>query len=220
VRVGGNVHLLEGLGYYAKQRKGIVYCWPNAAMSKNSPPLVLRLVKCRLGRKPMYLLTSVLEESQLDGHQIKKLYQRRWGVELEFRALKQTFERRTLRSRKSERALVEMEWSLLGMTVIELLALKQQLPARAAKPHHLSFAKSLRALRTSLAHLNDRPDHVRDLATLLAEAVIDQYERQAAKSGRYRPNKKDKPSCGAPKVSRAGVKHRKRLKQMDLQTAA
>jgi hypothetical protein len=220
VRVGGNVRLLEGLGFYTKQQKGIVYCWPNSAMSKNYPPLVLRLVKCRLGRKPIYLLTSVLENSQLDCHQIKKLYQRRWGVELEFRALKQTFQRRTLRSRKSERALVEMEWSLFGMTVIELFALKQQLQARAAKPHKLSFAKSLRAIRVSLSHLNDRPDHIRDLATLLAEAMIDKYERKAAKTGRYRPNKKDKPSCGAPKVSRAGVKHRKRLKQLDLQTAA
>lgn len=220
VRVGGNVHLLEGLGLYTKQQKGIVYCWPNAAMSKNWPPLVLRLVKCRIGRKRVSLLTSVLEESQLDCQQIKKLYQRRWGVELEFRALKQTFERRTLRSRKSERALVEMEWSLFGMTVIELFALKQQLQARAAKPRKLSFARSLRAVRTSLSHLSDRPDHLRDLNSLLAEAVTDEYERKAAKAARYRPNKKDKPSCGTPKVSRATVEHRKRLKQMDLQTAA
>lgn len=220
VRVGGNVRLLEGLGFYTKQRKGIVYCWPNAAMSKNRPPLVLRLVKCRVGRKRMYLLTSVLEESQLSSQEIKKLYQRRWGVELEFRALKQTFERRTLRSRKSERALVEMEWSLFGMTVIELFALKQQLPARAANPQQVSFAKSLRAIRVSLSHLDDRPDHLRDLATLLAAAVTDTYQRKAAKAGRYRPNKKDKPSCGAPQLSRATSEHRKRLKKMDLETAA
>ncbi|HEY7616726.1 MAG TPA: transposase [Terriglobales bacterium] len=219
VRVGGNVRLLEGLGFDAKQRKGIVYCWPNAAMSKNWPPLVLRLVKCRLGRKRVYLLTSVLEESQLHAQEIKRLYQRRWGVELEFRALKQTFQRRTLRSRKSQRALVEMEWSLLGITVIELFALKQQLPARAAKPHQLSFAQSLRAVRTSLAYLTNRPDHIPDLTTLLAKAVTDEYQRQTSKAGRYRPNNKDKPSCGAPKVSRASVEHRKRLKQMDLQTA-
>lgn len=219
VRVGANVCLLENLGYYTEQKKGIVYCWTNAAMSKRHPPLVLRLVTVRIGRKRVHLLTSVLDESKLSGGDIKKLYEQRWGIELEFRALKQTFARRTLRSRKSERALVEMEWSLFGMAVIELIALKQQLQARAAKPHKLSFAKSLRAMRLSLTNLNDRPDHIQDLKTLLAKAVIDDYERSGSKAARYQPNKKDKPSCGSPKVLRATARHRKRLKQLDLQNA-
>jgi hypothetical protein len=141
-------------------------------------------------------------------------------VELEFRALKQTFERRTLRSRTSDRALVEMEWSLFGMTVIELFALKEQLQAKAANPSKLSFAKSLRAMRLSLSHLNDRPNHVSDLKTLLAAAVTDDYERKKPKTARYRPNKKDKPSCGTPRVTRATIEHRKCLKELDLQHAA
>jgi Transposase DDE domain len=220
VRVGGNVRLLTNLGLYTKQKKGIVYCWPNAAMSKKLPPLVLRLVTCRFGHKRIYLLTSVLDESQLNRKEIKKLYEQRWGVELEFRGLKQTFERRTLRSRKGERALVEMEWSLFGMTVIEMFALKQQLQVKAANPRKLSFAKSLRAMRESLCYLRDRPDHLSDLATLLAVAVTDTYQRRGSKTARYRPNKKDKPSCGAPIVSRATVEHRKKLEQLDLQLAA
>lgn len=220
VRVGGNVRLLEELGFYTKQKKGIVYCWPNAAMSQKLPPLVLRLVKCRVGRKQVYLLTSVLDEAKLRPQQVKKLYEQRWGVELEFRALKQTFARRQLRSRKSERALVEMEWSILGMAVIELFALKQQLSAKKANPRRLSFAKSLRAVRQSLKHLSDRPDHVSDLTTLFQAAVVDNYERTSSKAARYQPHKKDKPSCGTPKVSRATAEHRKRLKQLDLQNAA
>jgi len=220
VRVGANVCLLENLGYYKEQKKGIVYCWTNAAMSKGCPPLVLRLVKVRIGRKRVHLLTSVLDESELSGGDIKKLYEQRWGIELEFRALKQTFERRTLRSRKSERALVEMEWSLFGMTVIELIVLKQQLQARSANPETLSFAKSLRAMRVSLANLTNRPEHVPDLKTLMTEAVTDDYERSGSKAARYKPNKKDKPSCGSPKVSRATARHRKRLKQLDMQNAA
>ena len=221
VRVGANVHLLETLGFYSKQKKGIVYCWPNAAMSKELPPLVLRLVKCRIGRKRnVYLLTSVLDEAKLRCKEVKKLYQQRWGVELEFRALKQTFERRKLRSRKNERALVEMEWSIFGMAVIELFALQQQLPAKRANPHKLSFAKSLGAVRQSLKHLDDRPDHVGDLTTLLQAAVVDNYERKRSKAARYKPKNKDKPSCGNPKVSRATAEHRRKLKQLDLQNAA
>ena len=79
VRVGGNVRLLESLGFYTKQKKGIVYCWPNAAMSKKQPPLVLRLVKCRIGRKQVHLLTSVLDESKLSCKEIKTLYERPLG---------------------------------------------------------------------------------------------------------------------------------------------
>jgi IS4 transposase len=220
VRVGGNVRLLENLGFYVKQKKGIVYCWPNAAMSKNQPPLVLRLVKCRIGCKKVCLLTSVLDESKLRSKEIKRLYEQRWGVELEFRALKQTFERRKLRSRKSERALVEMEWSIFGMAVIELFALKEQLEAKRTKPQQVSFAQSLRAVRQSLKHLSDRPEHVHDLRSLLQAAVVDDYERTGSKAARYKPNKKDKPSCGMPHVSRAADKHRRKLKQLDLQNAA
>ena len=221
VRVGGNVRLLENLGFYTEQSNGVVYCWPNAAMSKKLPPLVLRLVKCRLGRKKKAcLLTSVLDEQKLSHKEIVSLYERRWGVELEFRGLKQTFERRTLRSRKNERALVEMEWSIFAMTVIELLALKQQLLQNNAIPKKLSFANSLRAVRRSLQHLRDRPEHIPDFETMLREALVDDYQRTASKAARYRPDKKDKPSCGMPKVSRATAIHCKKLNQLDLQNAA
>jgi len=220
VRVGGNVRLLENLGFYTKQKKGIVYCWPNTAMSNKQPPLVLRLVKCRIGRKQVYLLTSVLNESKLSRKEIKKLYEQRWGVELEFRALKQTFGRRQLRSRKSERALVEMEWSIFGMAVIELFALKEQLQVTPKNRRALSFSKSLRAVRQSLKHLRERPEHVSDLTTLLQSALLDNYERRRSKAARYHPDKKDKPSCGSPHVSRATAKHRQQLKQLNLQNAA
>ena len=222
VRVGGNVRLLQDLGYCTRQKKGIVYCWPNAAISKKLPPLTLRLVKCRIGKKDVFLLTSVLEESKLSRKEIITLYERRWGVELEFRALKQTFERRTLRSRKSDRALVEMEWSIFGMAVIELFALAEQLRAKRKQPANgqLSFAKCLRGVRLSLQHLTDRPDHVEDFSTLLAGALLDDYERRGTKSARCHPKTKDKPSCGSPVVTRATLKHRQRLKHLDLQNAA
>jgi hypothetical protein len=98
--------------------------------------------------------------------------------------------------------------------------LKQQLPQKNAIPTKLSFAKSLRAVRRSLQHLRDRPEHVPDFETMLREALVDDYQRTASKAARYRPNKKDKPSCGMPKVSRATAIHRKKLNQLNLQNAA
>ena len=106
------------------------------------------------------------------------------------------------------------------MTVIELFALKQQLVQNNAIPKKLSFAKSLRAVRRSLQYLGDRPESIPDFETLLREALVDDYQRTASKAARYRPNKKDKPSCGMPQVSRATARHREKLKQLELQNAA
>ena len=220
VRAGANVYLLQKLGYHTKTEKDIVYCWPNAAMAKKLPPLVLRMVKCKIGRNRVCMLTSVLDGKALTRKEIIKLYEQRWGVELEFRALKQTFERRTLRSRKSERALVEMEWSVFSMAVIELFALKEQLPVRGADPKRLSFANSIRAVRKSLSRLTNCPVDESLLQELLQAAIVDDYERSGSKAARYKPNKKDKPSCGLPKITRATAKHRKKLKLLDLHNAA
>jgi hypothetical protein len=38
--------------------------------------------------------------------------------------------------------------------------------------------------------------------TQLRGATLDEYERRSSKSVRYKPQEKDKPSCGVPKVSR------------------
>jgi hypothetical protein len=129
--------------------------------------------------------------------------------------LKQTFERRKLRSRKSERVLVEMEWSILAMTVVELFALKEQLSTRGADPAKLSVVNSLRAVRRSLNQLTGRPQGESGLQELLQAALLDTYERSGSKAARYKPNKKDKPSCGFPKIARATAAHRKKLKQLD-----
>lgn len=216
VRVGGNVSLLRNLGYHVekcKGKKGIVYCWPNAAIKRKLPPLVLRLVQVKLGSKKAWLLTSVLEENLLGRNEMLRLYKLRWGVELAFRGLKQTFERRVLRSRNSDRALTELEWSLFAMAILELFTLHQQLSRRGGDPKRLSFAKSLQALRRSLLHLDHRPCHVDDLYTQLSVAIIDNYDRKGSKAARYKPNKKDKPSCGQPKVSYASPTQKQSLKK-------
>ncbi len=217
--IGANVRLLTNLGYHTEKKMDLVHCWPNAAMSKKLPPLVLRLVKCKIGKRRVHMLTSVLDERQLSVKEIVRLYEQRWGVELEFRALKQTFERRVLRSRNSERALVEMEWSIFAMAVIELFALKEQMVSPKACPTKPSFAQSLPAVRRSLNQLAWHSPGASGLQELLKTALVDNYQRSGSKAARYKPKKKDKPSCGKPKVTRASPVHRKKLKQLGLQNA-
>ncbi len=99
IRVGANVRLLTKLGYYARECNGIVYVWPDSAARKNQPPLVLRLIHLKSERGNVYLLTNVLNARCLSDAMASRLYTLRWGIELQFRTLKQTFGRRTLRSR-------------------------------------------------------------------------------------------------------------------------
>jgi hypothetical protein len=219
VRAGGNVYLFRSLGYRVKKEKDIVYFWPKGVMSKRLPPLKLRMVKRRIGGSKVCLLTSVLDPKLLTSNEMVRIYKQRWGVELEFRALKQTFERRKLRSRESTRVLVEMEWSVFAMTAIELFALKTQMHRANADPKKLSFANALGVIRRSLTHLEQcsRKD---TLITLLREAKLDDYKRTASKRARYQPNSKHKPSCGQPQFLRATARHRQRWKEIQLKNAA
>ena len=111
VRVGANASLLAESADFTLLRKGLVLCWPKAMMRSHQRPLRLRLVKVRIGKLQVCLLTSVLESANLPTQQIIQLYKMRWGIEVEFRGLKQTLDRAKLRSRNDRRLLVELDWS-------------------------------------------------------------------------------------------------------------
>ena len=221
IRVGGNVRLLKKLGYYARERNGIVYVWPDSAARKKQPPLVLRLVHLRGERGDIYLLTNVLNSRLLSDSLASRLYQLRWGIELQFRTLKQTFGRRKLRSRTPDRAYAELEWSLLGLWMIHLFAVKEQISI-GEPPSQTSAALAIQVVRSILFLWCEIPEEGDDLHTQLQNAVIDTYERQSQKQARYQPNKKDIPSAGKPQIIKATVKHKHQLEryQQSLENAS
>jgi hypothetical protein len=203
VRVGANVRLLRKLGF-ARESAGTVYLWPDQAAKKNRPPVVLRLVVVENGRHPVYLLTSVLSKSDLSNPQVIELYRRRWGIEVFYRSLKQTFGRRKLRSTSAENARVEIEWSLLGIWAMALYALVEAHRC-GTPPSKLSIAKTLRAFRRMLRdwrHPSERRSRLKDR---LREAVIDSYVRKH-KSSRDYPRKKQESPPGGPRI-RLASKH-------------
>ena len=63
LRVGSNVHLLKELGYIEREGRDTVYLWPERNLSE--PPVVLRLIERRDGKKKMYLVTNVLDNKAL-----------------------------------------------------------------------------------------------------------------------------------------------------------
>lgn len=198
IRIGANVRLLKRLGY-ALEREGTVYLWPEQEAKKKSPPLVLRLVVSHNGRHPVYLLTSVASRQELADSQIIEVYRKRWGVELFYRHLKQTFGKHKLRSTSAEAAYVEMDWAFLGLWCMAAYAVKQ-LDGKAVSPSRLSFAKLIRAFQTAMRNYFVQQ---RSLCETLMQAVIDDYERGDKTSRDYPRKKNDRHRPSKPTIQRA-----------------
>jgi hypothetical protein len=215
IRVGSNVRLLRKLGY-ARESRGIVYFWPDRAARRQRPPLVLRLLALQVGNCAMWMVTNVLDEGRLTDAEAARLYRLRWGIELQFRVVKQTFGRRKLRSRTPDRAYVELDWSLVGLWLIQLFAIKEQI-AIGEVPEHCSVGLAIQVVRGMLQRWSECADE--SFTTQLRTATKDRYQRTRSKRARYRPDYKDRPSAGSPKVRTATRQHKMWLRQY-LQTAA
>jgi hypothetical protein len=230
VRVGANVNLLSERADVKQLKGGIVLCWPKGQQDSGAAPLRLRLIQVKVGKTKMWLLTSVLDRQQLTPRQLIRIYKMRWGIEVEFRGLKQTIDKHTLRCRNSERLLVELDWSLRGMAVAELLALRAQITAsqrnqpRNAKsaddydPQDRSLANTLRVLRKSLRNLLKYSTD--SLWHELSKATIQRYANQTDKRARYRPKNPDKKPLGDPIVRTMTAEEREKLRNHNQSIAA
>lgn len=202
IRVGSNVHLLSEWADCEERKDGTVYCWPKNRQS-TQPPLQLRLVKVRLGKTPVCMLTSVLEPTELPKRQIINFYKMRWSIEVGFRGLKQTLGRAKLHCHSSKRIFVELHWSLMALTVAGLFASQVQLRSGsdpATSPQRRSLAKTIRALRHCLRYLTETVDRSEQLQQKLRLAVTDDYQRKKPKRARYRPPNPDKKPMGNPQI--------------------
>ncbi len=212
VRVGANVRLLTDL-QCVRNRDGIVCLWPDAAARRKQPPLVLRLIEIQNERGRMFLVTSVLSQRDLPNRQAIRLYTLRWGIELQFRSFKQTFGRGQLRSHTAQCSLAEMDWSLVGLWMIQLFAVKEQIQVDRP-PEGSSVSLSLTIIQNAMQMWNEDADSRRTLSIQLSDAVKDNYERRSRKEARYRPDKKDKPSATRPKLVKVTTKQKQAYKTL------
>jgi len=231
VRVGANVNLLTERDdcIIKRGRKGRVLCWPLAAQKAKLPPLRLRLVRVRIGRQWMWMLTNVTQPSRLTTQMIVAFYKMRWGIEVEFRGLKQTLDRNKLCCRNAQRLLAELNWSIMAMAVAELFALKEQSGPGASRsaaknrrpaPEKRSLANTMRAIRHCLTHLNDVEKPGNDLRSRLQRAVTDSYTRKSSKRARYRRPNPDKKPLGAPEIRRLNPQEQKKLEAIKSKNSA
>jgi hypothetical protein len=202
IRAGANVRLLKKLGY-AREYEQTIYLWPNAAAKKELPPLVLRTVWVHDGKQPMCLVTNVLSKRRLSDRKIVEIYKARWGVELFFRTFKQTFGRRKLRSHAAENAQLEIDWSLVGLWSVCLLA-QRELVRAGHDPCQLSPVAAIKAIQQVIHHYRIRPDSPDEtLWAMLRCALRDDYQRTSSKTARNYPRKRKRERIGVPKVTGA-----------------
>lgn len=225
VRVGSNVKLISDMVDY-HQEGDEVLCWPKDKQNKQ-PPLRLRLVRVEIGNAEVYLLTSVLSSQQLPASAMTLLYKKRWGIEIEFRGLKQTLDGQRLCCRNVDRLYAELHFSILAMAVAELLAIGEQLlDSREGSsdytPQDRSLAGTMRAIYDCLDELSEVVPRGEDLFSRLAAALTDRYQRKSSKKARYRPrqSEKKKKKIKPPKIRSMNEFEREKLKQMGLTVAA
>ena len=228
VRVGGNVHLLSEEADIKEVGGGIVLCWPKDKMNSGDPPLRLRLVEIKIGKTKMWMLTSVLDPNKLSVKQIIKYYKMRWGIEVEFRGLKQILDKHDLRCRNSDRVYVELDWSIRAMAIAELIALLQQIPTHDEKstsqeqydPKHRSLANTMRVLRSCMKELHEYADPKCDVRFKLSRALVQKYQNHTDKKARYCPKNPDKKPLGEPRIRTPNKKERDKLTIINQEIAA
>ncbi len=198
VRVGSNVRLLRRLGYDVMEGGSTVYLWPKN--QRDCPPLVLRLVVVKKAKHCMHLLTSVRDTGRLSDAAVAGLYRKRWGVELLYRTFKRTLEHHKLRSDTPERAMVELDWSMVGLCMLGLMTLR----AMGSRWHRQrwSAAGSLDAVRGAMRAAG-QPRRQGGLKAQLRYATQDDYSRNRPKRARHWPHKKTERPPGTPKIRMA-----------------
>ena len=218
LRVGSNRQLLTELGFYAEERPGLVYLWPQKF--RHQPPLVLRLIELKRGEQTIYLVTSVLDPAELSDQDASLLYEMRWGVEVFYRSYKQTLDRRAVKSRTPATSLAEVAATMLGLWLLGLLTVPR-LVARRVDPLQWSVAKARDVVRRAMraptaARRTARTRRLRSLDHALAHARRDRYVRRGAKAARNYPRKKRERPPGPPKIQVATqhqIRVANRLKQ-------
>jgi hypothetical protein len=218
IRAGSNVSLLKGLGYGRAWDAEVMHLWPDKQARQGKPPLALRLITLHDGRKPIYLLSDLLDPGQLSGQQARSLYRRRWAIEVFYRSLKQTLGHRKMRSGAPQQAENELAWAVMGLWLLSALTVKE-LVAKGRNPLRMSVAAAIKVIRQAMA-LRPPAGRMGSLRRRLADAVKDGYVRKARKAARDWPRKKNEKPAGKPKIRVANREELQRAKELAKNSAA
>lgn len=210
LRVGRNVRLLRKLGVVRREGASVVYLWPEKR--GHEPPLVLRLIELRRGKKKMYLVANERDEAALPRKRAGGLYEMRRGVEVFFRSCKQTLQRRRMLSRTPEAARCELTWAVLGVWLLGVMSVAGII-AGGGDPLRWSAARARQRVRRAMRRVGKARRRGPSLRELLARATQDDYRRPGSKKARDWPHKKEERPPGEPKIEVATPEQVRRAKR-------
>jgi hypothetical protein len=207
VRLAGNTRLISGL----TGRQDVAALWPKTRQ-RSAAPLLLRVIRIPDGAGGLVLLgTDVLDQKKLSDKHAAEFYRMRWGVEVCYRSLKQTLERRRMRSGAPRRARLELHWTLLGYMALSVLTLSAM--GRRRHRRRWSVAEAIRLIRhAAAARTADRSRcHLRALRNAITPLPT---RRARDKSARDWPHKKTCRPPGPPHIRAATKDDQQRLKSL------
>ena len=182
-----------------------VYLWPTGRRRK--APLHLRLIVLKRSGRRVYLLTNVMSSERLSRSMASEYYAARWGVEVGYRSLKQTLERRKVLARTPEAGGMELAGGVLALALLML----QAAVAMGARVTELSVAAALKVIRHVIESLRfGRRDE--GFLRRLRCAVKDRYQRRRSKRARDWPHKKKEPLPQPPKLRRPTSNEKRRIR--------
>jgi hypothetical protein len=196
IRCVSNTTLLSDASWSQIERQGqhpMVYLWPQNRRSQL--PLRLRLIVLKRHGKRVYLLTNVLESQRLSRAVAGELYAARWGVESDYRALKQTLDRRRVLAETPTVGALELAGNILALALLLL----QAAVAQGTQVSRVSVAAALRTVRHALESARWRRSSNWFVASLRA-ALRDDYRRRRSKRARDWPRKKKDPPPRPPNL--------------------
>lgn len=210
VRCASNTTVLAGATRQTIERCGgheHVCLWPTDRRSRT--PLCLRLIVLKRGGRRVYLLTNVMASTSLSRSIAGEFYRARWGVEVNYRSLKQTLERAKVLARSPDAGRMELAGSVLALALLLL----QGAVALGARVVELSVAAALRIVRKAIEAIrHNRSSHW--FVGRLRGAVRDHYERRSSKRARDWPRKKVEPPPSPPKIRKPNQREKTRIKYL------
>jgi Transposase DDE domain len=184
-----------------KWQEGEVYYWPDEEQKQARPPLKVRLIRAHNPRckKPVWLLTNVLDTQKLSLEMASKFYKMRWENEGFFRTYKRTLGKVKLHSRCVRLAHREAEGSLLAVQLLLAQGALGMLPLARSRCAMSSPRLVLREIRREIQDCI-RGRQRRTYRQRLSKTQRERRERTSEKEKRVWPGRKPHQPPGEPNL--------------------
>lgn len=132
----------------------------------SSEPVRLRLVRVNLKNEVEVLITNLMNEEQYPVHKFKDLYHLRWGIEENFKRLKQWVEIENFSGKSALSVRQDFHAKILATNLAFMVVNASQkaldkVVKKRKRPYQINYAQALSKMKNTLIellHLSDSPD--------------------------------------------------------------